>query len=98
MFGFFGVIVALLRSGLTEHTMMIIAFLYLAALFGICFIILRQNNMNRKPSAEHPRSAEERLAELRPLTTAQLNEWHEPAVGVTENTTRTLDEMRIPRK
>jgi hypothetical protein len=34
---------------------------------------------------------------LRPASTNQLGEYHEPAVSVTEHTTRTLDEVPVKR-
>ena len=37
-------------------------------------------------------------ASLRPVTTAQLEESHQPIASVTEHTTRTLDEVAVLRK
>ncbi len=96
VFAFMGIIIALTRSGVSGPIMVTIAVLYLAALLGICFMILRhmagmKNEFEKRSVANVP-------PELRPLTTAQLYEGREPAASVTENTTRTLDEVAVSRK
>ncbi len=91
MFGFFAVMMVLVKNGIGEDTIVKIAFLYLAALFGICFMILRQTGAG---FSFGKRIEPIKPAELRPLTTAQLySSSEEPASSVIENTTRTLDEI-----
>lgn len=101
-FGFFGfifVILALTKNGVDGGKIIPIAFFYFAALFGICYMILRQSNILAKgPKAGYSGQpqAEER-AYLKPVTTAQLNEPAERPASVTEHTTRTLDHVPIER-
>ena len=104
-FGLLGFIVAVLmmvRRGVVPDTaLVLISFFYLATLFGICFLILRQtapfagrkqNNLNRDlQAAEAP-------AYLSPATTAQLPEPNDQPISVTEHTTRTLDKIPVARK
>lgn len=79
----------------------IFAIFYLATLFGISFMIMRQISKlidaklkGNDVDFESPRRREEPLIQLPPKTTNQLEEFREPA-SVIENTTRTLDE--VPR-
>ncbi len=90
MFGFFLVMMVLVKNGIGEDALVKIAFLYLAALFGICFMILRQTGAG---FSFGKRIEPIKPAELRPLTTAQLYTSKEFASSVIENTTRTLDEI-----
>ena len=78
------------------------AIFYLLAWFGVCFMLMRQISklIDAKVSgkitfeSEKPRKSESRLIQLPPKTTAQLDDFREPA-SVVENTTRTLEE--VPR-
>ena len=80
----------------TFEAVLIFGVVYLATLFGICFMIMRQitklidANLGSRRSPE----SEKRVAELLPRSTNQLEEFREPA-SVTDQTTRTLD--KIPR-
>lgn len=82
----------------------IFAIFYLATLFGIAFMIMRQISklidakLNSKDvDFESPRRNEEPLVQLPPKTTNQLEDFREPA-SVIENTTRTLDEVPVRRR
>ena len=97
--GFIFVLLILTRSGALPNLYLPITFFYFAALFGICFMILRYGAAATK--AETPRVVEDfpTAAYLRPVTTAQLEEARDMGIGsVTDATTRTLDEMKIERK
>lgn len=81
----------------------VFAFFYLATLFGIAFMIMRQISKlidaklnGKEVDFESPRRRKEPLVQLPPKTTNQLEEFREPA-SVIENTTRTLDEVPIRR-
>jgi hypothetical protein len=81
------------KGGLPPDIFLPITFFYFAALFGICFLILRQPQAAARndKASELPVSKEQ--PQFRPVITAQLNEgFHEPA-SVTDHTTRTLDKM-----
>lgn len=78
----------------------IFALFYLATLFGIAFMIMRQisklidANLKGKEIEIDSKRREEPLVQLPPRTTAQLEEYREPA-SITDSTTRTLDEIKL---
>ena len=79
----------------------VFAVFYLATLFGISFMIMRQISKLidaklkvRDADTSNIRPREEPLVQLPPRTTAQLEEYRQPA-SVVENTTRTLDEVKL---
>jgi hypothetical protein len=89
------VLLILTRSGIEPRSYVPITFFYFAALFGLCFMFLRQ-------SSPGPRSRgvfQETTAQpeyLKPATTAQLEEAREFGVhSVTDHTTRTLEPTRV---
>ena len=95
---FIFVVLILTRGGTPPDLLLKIIFLYLAALFGICFMIMRYG----RTTSERPRPTSDQLptaAYLRPVTTAQLDEAREFGVGsVTDATTRTLDEVPVGKR
>ena len=99
-FGFIFILLILAKSGVMPNLFVPITFFYFAALFGICFMILRYgSSLTKRGSSEasHPNPTEP--AYLRPVTTAQLEEAREFGVGsVTDATTRTLSEVPISEK
>jgi hypothetical protein len=79
----------------------IFALFYLATLFGIAFMIMRQVSKlidaklkGKDIEFESPRRRDEPLVQLPPRTTAQLEEYRQPA-SVVDSTTRTLDEVKL---
>ena len=102
LIGFIILVSSLLRRNLDPGAVFAFSVLYLVALFGICFMILRQNSSssekraNKTPIDTHDYSAPK---SFRSGITNQLDEpSSEPIPSVTENTTRTLDEVLIERK
>jgi hypothetical protein len=95
-----GLVAVMLANGLPRELVAAITIAYLIAVFSICFMLMTQvkrivganleGNSDRdempQPSLQLPRR-----------TTAQLETNFEPA-SVTENTTRTLDEVLVERK
>jgi hypothetical protein len=93
-----GLTVVLLKNGFDQKGIMLIAGVYLATLFGISYLLLRQLpkliDAKLHPPTETPEGYQP--PSLFRRTTAQLEEPREPFIGsVTENTTRTFD--KIPR-
>jgi hypothetical protein len=94
-----GLVAVLLGNDVQPPLVGIIVIAYLAAVFGICFMLLKQvpklidARLKAMNLGDEP--AEERL--LRPMSAAQLDEFREPAASVTERTTRTLDEVPLKR-
>lgn len=100
LLGFIFGIYLMTRSGIAAGPVIVISFLYLATLFGICYMILRQTAPFTLKKKNHP---DPELydavpqAYLSPVTTAQLPDPINSPLSVTENTTRTLDEVPIER-
>ncbi|MEO5858169.1 MAG: zinc ribbon domain-containing protein [Pyrinomonadaceae bacterium] len=96
-----GLMAILLDKIQTPEPAFIFAIFYLATLFGISFMIMRQISklidakLTGKDKFDPPQiRREEPLVQLPPKTTNQLEDFREPA-SVTDNTTRTLEE--VPR-
>ena len=97
---FIFILIVLAKYGTMTNVFVPITFFYFAALFGICFMILRHGSTSGKvePTASRVEDGPSAPAYLRPVTTAQLHEARDMGVGsVTDATTRTLDEVKIER-
>jgi hypothetical protein len=94
------VLVVLLKNGGTPNLFVPITFFYFAALFGICYMIMRYGPATE--TTEKPQSPAEEAAPpnyLKPVITAQLEEARDMGIGsVTDATTRTLDEAKVERR
>jgi len=101
LIAFIFVVYLVLRSGGDSKVLVPVSFFYLAALFGICFLILHQvSELTGKSHPKRPENVHDTTepAYLKPATTAQLGESTIEPASVTEATTRTLDEVLIERK
>ncbi len=100
LIGFIFVILIMVKSGVAPDVLTKISFIYLSALFGICFLLIRQSNSgNRRNVNRVDVPAVEQASYLRPVTTAQLEEPKDLGIGtVTEHTTRALEEVTVERK
>jgi uncharacterized membrane protein YvbJ len=100
LIGFIFVALVLVKNGVPVNALVTISFFYLGALFGICYLILQQIDTSSKKSSA-PLSAFHnnfQIDRLNPANTAQLESPREPAdASVTENTTKTLDEVLLKR-
>ncbi len=100
--GFIFLVMSLLKQGLDPGAVFAISAIYLAALFGICFLLLRQSSGRtgkRRSEKTNPESEYAPPKKFRSEITKQLDEpQSEPVPSVTEHTTRTLDEVLIERK
>lgn len=99
--GFIVLVISLLKRNLDPGFVFAISALFLAALFGICFLILRHtSNRSDKPATKDYTIEPDYAApqKFRSEITNQLESPGEPIPSVTENTTRTLDEVLIERK
>jgi uncharacterized membrane protein YvbJ len=95
-----GLIAVLLKNNATPGLIGIIATLYLAVLFGICFLMIQQISRLTKlsQSSDEKTLKESSFAgQLKAVNTTQLEEHREPVMSVTEHTTRTLDEVAMKR-
>ncbi len=94
-----GLIAVLLKNNALREVIVILAICYLAALFGICFLMLQQISRLTKASQspDEKTIGQSSPGQLNAVNTAQLEEHREPLMSVTEHTTRTLDEVSIKR-
>ena len=103
MFGLFGFVflaIKLLEKNLDPGFVFALLALFMAAVFGNCFLIFRQTSNQSFKSRKKEKTDEETAPnQLSAETAAKLNpSYQSPISSVTENTTRTLDEVLIERK
>ena len=101
-----GLLAILLDRVPNFEPVMAFSIFYLATLFGICFLIMRQVSklIDAKlagkniydPAPAKTTAAVQPLVQLPPKTTAQLEEQRQPA-SVVDATTRTLEEVPLRR-
>lgn len=104
MFGLFGFVflaIKLIEKNLDPGFVFSLLALFMAAVLGICFFILRQNSAQSLRPRKKEKADEEYVApkKLFSESSPQLAASYQPPVSsVTENTTRTLDEVLAERK
>lgn len=94
-----GLVAVLLDKTISNQVIVLLAGMYLAAWFGICFKLLTQISKLVDANLEDRKSqkADFRVpVQLPSKTTAQLEDRFEPAMSVTENTTKNLE--KVPAK
>ncbi|HSK71841.1 MAG TPA: hypothetical protein VK892_09120 [Pyrinomonadaceae bacterium] len=97
--GFIFLVITLIKRNLDPSFVFAISALYLIALFGICFLLIRQmSHLSGKAEPKTNPDDEAAPRAFRSEITAQLESPRQPAISVTENTTKTLDEVLIERK
>ena len=98
LLGFIFVALALVKNGVPEKALMLVSFFYLAALFGVCFLIVQQiRNFSGKSSAVTTDfQSDIQINRIGAANTAQLEESKQTPISVTENTTRNFE--KIPLK
>jgi hypothetical protein len=102
--GGFGILVGLtavlLKNGFDQKGILLMAFFYLAALSGICFMLLRNLPKLIDARLDRPSEAPESYQppQLYARTTAQLEDRGEPVASVTEQTTRAFDKIPLREK
>jgi hypothetical protein len=95
-----GLVAVLLGNNVQTQVVVVIVLAYLAAVFGICFSLLGHvrtlihAKLQERRAVGYSPDAPELLT---PKITGQLDEYREPAISVTENTTRTLGRVPIDR-
>ncbi len=92
-----GLVAVLLGNDVKPELVGIVVIAYLAAVFGICFMLVKQvpKLIDAKLKASSEVVEPFRHLELEPLTTAQLMEPYERPASVTDHTTRTLDKVPV---
>jgi uncharacterized membrane protein YvbJ len=100
LLGYIFVALILVKNSVPVNALVAISLFYLGALFGICYLILQQIAASSgKSSAPVPDFRNNfQTDRLNSADTAQLESPREPAnVSVTDNTTKTLDEVLLKR-
>lgn len=100
--GFILLVTSLLKRNVDPSFVFAISALYLAALFGMCFMILRQTSNRPDKPANKDYAVEPEYTSPKKFRSEITNQLEspqsEPIPSVTENTTRTLNEVLIKRK
>lgn len=96
---FIFVLLILVKNQIPPDTVTKIAFIYLATLFGICYLILRHGKTSPEKPALEQRAVQDFVpaVQLPPKTTNQLEEYREPAITVTEETTRNFEKIQLQK-
>ncbi|MFT3743846.1 MAG: zinc ribbon domain-containing protein [Pyrinomonadaceae bacterium] len=93
-----GLVAVLLGSNIKTEIVAVTIIVYLAAMFGICFSLVRQVpkliDARLRASGYGPNEPAEQ-PQLNPRTTAQLEEFRTPVASVTDHTTKTLDKVPL---
>ena len=95
-----GIIAILVKSDFDQPALVLVIGIYLAALFAICFSILRMIPKVSESSGKQQPLAQQYVEPktLDSPTTNQLEEPKHAPGSVVENTTRTLDKVPVERK
>ena len=90
-----GLVAVLLGNSVKHDLIVMIVLVWLAAIFGICFTLARHATklIDYRMRSWDSDSARVDQYQLPPMTTAQLEEYREPAMSVTDHTTKTLDKV-----
>ena len=90
-----GLIAILLKFAVPPTVIVIITLAFLSAVFGICFLTIRQISTMTNSILGERLSEKASQPQIAAADTGQLEEFRRPARSVTENTTRTLDKTQI---
>ncbi len=95
--GFIFVVLVLVKNGVSEKALILISFFYLAVLFGICFLVIQHIKSLSGKSAAEKKDIQDYLPpnQISAKNTVQLEEHFEPAISVTEHTTRNFEKVPI---
>ena len=95
--GLVGLVAVMLNRAMDPMLVALVAAIYLLAVSAIGFMLARQipKLIDARLRGLAPPEPANPPQYLRPVTTAQLPEHHEPVAAVTEDTTRTLN--NVPR-
>ena len=100
LFGFIFVALILVKNGVGEKALILISLAYLGALFGICSLILQQIRRSAEKSTakavDLPNDFQ--INQIGAASTARLEEAMQAPISITENTTRTLDEVLVEKR
>ncbi len=103
VFGFIGfvfVVLFLVKNAVPENALIFVSLFYLATLFGICFLVVKHIKSLSGKTAAEKNDVQEYLPPNRisAKNTVQLEEHFEPAISVTEETTRNFEKVTLREK
>ena len=92
-----GLVAVLLSNNVKPDAVMLIAVVYLIAVFGICFSLVRQATklIDYRLKGWNRGEAVSTTPQISTPNTPKLDEFREPAMSVTDHTTRTLDKVPV---
>jgi hypothetical protein len=92
-----GLVAVLLGNDVQPPLVGMIVIAYLAAVFGVCFTLVKQvpKLIDARLRANENEYELRESARLAPLTTAQLEEYREPVMSVSDHTTKALDKIPV---
>ncbi len=86
-----GLIAMLLKNNVDPTVIVILALAFLCAVFGISCLMIQQISRMTKSASGEKTFEKTHPAQIGAVNTAQLEEYRQPAMSVTDTTTRTLD-------
>ncbi len=94
-----GLVAVLLSNDVTTDIVLKIAVIYLVAIFGISFMLARQvpKLIDAKLRGFNLGRDNAQPSELKPPSTARLEEYRQPAASIIDHTTKTLDKIPVER-
>lgn len=94
-----GLVAVLLGNNIEPKFVVFIVIAYVAAIFGVCFMLVKQvpKLIDARLKASNFADKDREPARLTPLSTAQLEEYREPVMSVTDRTTKTLEDIPLKR-
>lgn len=98
LIGFIFLVKILLDNSVHEPVMVITLLAYLATIFGICFLLIKQLAGKSEKSDQNIEFQNEILKAIKSADTNQLEEPKQAPASIIENTTRTLDKIPVEQK
>lgn len=94
-----GLVAVLLGNDVKHDMVLVVVIVWLFAIFGICYSLGKQATklVDYRLKSWNVDGVSVAPQQLSPLTTAQLEEYREPVMSVTDHTTKTLDHVPIKR-
>jgi F0F1-type ATP synthase assembly protein I len=96
--GFLFLVRILLEHNVPEAPMIMIILAFLATVFGISFLLIKQLSPKKETSGENIEFQNDVPKSIKSVNTNQLEEPKQQPASVVEDTTRTLEEVLIERR
>jgi len=90
-----GLIAILLNYSVVPQVIVMLSLAFLSAVFGISWLMIQQISRMTESNSGEKALKKANPAQLGAVNTAQLEEYRQPAMSITETTTRTLDKELV---